>query len=142
MKRSLAGLAALAAVLAVPAVATAHNAGHIFFPDGRCLEVGSFRDAPLVGPDGTQLDLVPQTPNPPRDEYGVSFVGYWGRTPILPGPCPAASAPPGSEMMAAGASRATPPSPAGSEPRGPFVSLGTYGRSGASRTRDTSRRER
>jgi hypothetical protein len=80
------------AVVALPAVAAAHNVGHVFLPDGTCLEVGSAREAPFVGQDRTQLDLVPGTPNPPRDEYGTSFVGYWGNTPILPGRCPATTA--------------------------------------------------
>jgi hypothetical protein len=44
-----------------------------------------------VGQDRTQLDLVPLTPNPPRDEYGVSFVGVNGNTPIRPGGCPSAA---------------------------------------------------
>jgi hypothetical protein len=83
-------------VFALPAICYAHNSGHIFRPDGTCLEIGSFREAPLVGKDRSQLDLVPETPNPPRDEYGVSFVGYQSLfggllTPIIPGPCPAGS---------------------------------------------------
>ena len=86
-KRLLAAAVAVAASLALPALATAHNAGHLFLPDGTCQEVGSFREAPLVGQDQTQLDLVPQTPLP-RDEYGVSFVGFHGNTPIHPGACP------------------------------------------------------
>jgi hypothetical protein len=75
--------------IALPGTAVAHNAGHVFLPDGTCQEVGSFRTAPLVGQDRTPLDLVPQTPNPPRDEYGVSFVGFHGNTPIRPGACAA-----------------------------------------------------
>ena len=89
MKRTLIVLVGVMAVIAMPMVVTAHNAGHLSLPDGTCLEVGSFNGAPLVGKDRTQLDLVPQTANPPRDEYGVSFVGFWGRTPISPGACPA-----------------------------------------------------
>lgn len=89
MKRAAAACIALAAALALPIAAVAHNAGHFSLPDGSCLEIGSFRDAPLVGADRTPLDLVPETPNPPRDEYGVSFVGFWGNTPISPGACPA-----------------------------------------------------
>jgi hypothetical protein len=78
--------AALALPLSLPA--SAHNAGHFVLPDGTCHEIGSFRDAPLVGADRHQLDLVPETPTVPYDEYGTSFVGYEGNTPILPGPCP------------------------------------------------------
>jgi hypothetical protein len=73
--------------LALPA--SAHNAGHVFLPSGECLAIGSFRDAPLVGSDRHTLDLVPETPTVPFDEYGVSFVGFEGQTPIAPGPCPA-----------------------------------------------------
>jgi hypothetical protein len=79
---------ALLLAFALPAAASAHNAGHFWLPDGSCHEVGSFRDAPLVGRDRTQLDLIPETPNPPFDEYGVSYVGFNGMTPIFPGPCP------------------------------------------------------
>ncbi len=89
MKRSLIVSAGVLSLLAIPFVAAAHNAGHIFLPDGSCQVLGSFRGGPLVGPDRTQLDLVPQTPNPPFDEYGVSFVGFNSDTPILPGNCPA-----------------------------------------------------
>ena len=78
----------LIGVLAAPVVANAHNLGHIFLPDGTCQEMGSGKDGPLVGQDRTKLDLVPETPNPPRDEYGTSFVGFWGQTPIFPGRCP------------------------------------------------------
>ncbi|MBF4767102.1 hypothetical protein ISU10_04910 [Nocardioides agariphilus] len=44
----------------------------------------------MIGPADakSQLDLVPETPNPPFDEYGTSFVGYHGQTQIFPGPCP------------------------------------------------------
>jgi hypothetical protein len=52
------------ALIALPMVATAHNAGHIFLPDGRCQLLGSSHDAPLVGQDRTQLDLVPRTATP------------------------------------------------------------------------------
>jgi hypothetical protein len=87
MKRTFALALAVAALFATPFVAKAHNAGHIILPDGRCLEIGSFKDAPIVGPDGIQLDLVPETPNPPRDEYGVSLVGFYRLSDIRPGPC-------------------------------------------------------
>jgi len=76
------------AFIAMPMIATAHNLGHVVLPDGSCLEMGSGKEAPLVGQDRTQLDLVPQTPTVPRDEYGLSFVGFWANTPILPGRCP------------------------------------------------------
>lgn len=119
MKRSLAGLAALTAVVAIPASVAAHNAGHIILPDGTCLEIGSFRNAPIVGQDRTRLDLVPQTPNPPFDEIGVSFVGFQGRTPIFPGPCgvvhSSSSATAAQTGSKAGDSRAPQPNPTSTE---------------------------
>ena len=87
-KRLFAAAVAVATALVLPLPTSAHNAGHFVLPDGSCHEVGSLREAPLVGQDRTQLDLVPQTANPPRDEYGVSFVGFYGNTPIHPGRCP------------------------------------------------------
>jgi hypothetical protein len=87
MRRLVLAAAVLVGSLALPVTVSAHNAGHVLLPDSSCLNIGSFRDAPLLG-NGEQLDLVPGTPNPPYDEIGVSFVGYWGRTPIYPGPCP------------------------------------------------------
>lgn len=81
-----AAVAAVACACFVSALpAGAHNAGHFLLPDGTCHEVGSLREAPLVGPDGTPLDLIPATP---QDEYGTSFAAFRGATPILPGPCP------------------------------------------------------
>jgi hypothetical protein len=62
--------------------ARAHNAGHFFLPSGKCLEIGSFKESPHG------LDLVPETPNPPFDEYGASFAAFQGNTPIFPGACP------------------------------------------------------
>jgi hypothetical protein len=87
MRKTFAGLGAVLVMLGFPVAARAHNAGHIILPDGTCLEIGSFRDAPIVGKDRTQLDLIPQTPNPPFDEIGASFAAFQGLTPILPGPC-------------------------------------------------------
>jgi len=84
MKRVFGVFACVVAVMALPLVASAHNAGHIFLPDGSCQLLGSFQEAPLVGQDRTQLDLAPATPNPPFDEIGVSFVGHNGGTPIFP----------------------------------------------------------
>lgn len=86
-RRVLAVAALVVTSLGLAGPASAHNAGHLTLPSGECLEVGSFRDAPLVGPDKVQLDLVPETSNPPFDEFGVSYVGFEGRTPIAPGPC-------------------------------------------------------
>lgn len=96
--RTLRRIAVVAAVAATPlglsGTAFAHNAGHVFLPSGACLNLGSFRDAPLVGADKHELDLVPQTPaSLGYDEYGVSYVGFMDVTgqrsaPIYPGPCP------------------------------------------------------
>lgn len=86
-RRGTLAVVAGAAALALTGAAQAHNAGHFYLPDGSCHEVGSFRDAPLVGPDRTQLDLIPETPTVPYDEYGTSFAAFQGATPILPGGC-------------------------------------------------------
>lgn len=86
--RRTAAIGVFAASGALPAVsADAHNAGHITRPDGTCQDVGSGRPAPLVGPDKERLDLMPETPNPPFDEYGTSFAAFQGDTPIQPGSC-------------------------------------------------------
>jgi hypothetical protein len=90
MKRLLLAFAGLVGVVFIPVVAHAHNAGHLFLPDGRCMQVGSFKEAPIVGPDGEQLDLVVVTL---QDEFGVSFVGVIRDTPIFPGRCPTSSPP-------------------------------------------------
>jgi hypothetical protein len=84
----LAAVVSVGSLLLIAGTAQAHNAGHFYLPDGTCHEIGSFKDAPLVGADRAQLDLVPETPTVPFDEYGVSFVGYQGKTPIFPGGCP------------------------------------------------------
>jgi len=89
MRRVLVVFVGVVAVIALPLVATAHNAGHLFLPDGSCQEVGAFNPAPLVGQNQTPLDLVPGTP---QDEFGVSFVGVSRQTPIYPGACPAVRA--------------------------------------------------
>jgi hypothetical protein len=79
------GLAAtIATVILLPAGALGHNAGHIILPSGECLDVGSNKEAPLVGQDKTQLDLIPG----PGDQYGARYAAVQGNTPILPGNCP------------------------------------------------------
>jgi hypothetical protein len=89
VKKQLTAIAAAAcSSLLLAAGAQAHNAGHFFLPDGSCHEIGSFKDAPLVGADRTQLDLIPETPTVPYDEYGASFAAFQGQTPVLPGGCP------------------------------------------------------
>ena len=54
-------------------------------------EIGSFKDAPLIGPNDakTQLDLIPRDAEPPvRRIHGASYAAFQGNTPILPGGCP------------------------------------------------------
>ena len=46
--RSKVWITVLVSVFALPALAAAHNLGHVFLPDGACLEVGSAREAPLA----------------------------------------------------------------------------------------------
>ena len=76
---------ALLALAATP-VAPAHNAGHVVLPNGRCVELGSFKSV-FPGPDkDTALDLILETPYP-LDEMGASFAAWRGNTPIIPGPC-------------------------------------------------------
>ena len=71
-------------------VASAHNAGHIITPDGQCHNVGSLKEAPVVGdgnpnqlPNG-QLDLIPGS----GDQYGTRFAADQGNSAVLPGACP------------------------------------------------------
>ena len=79
----------LAAAWVAPGLASAHNAAHYFLPDGTCIDVGSNREAPIVGagnphqlPNG-QLDLVPGA----GDQYGARFAA--NQSPVLlPGECP------------------------------------------------------
>ena len=88
-------LAMLAAAVVGASSAAAHNAGHIFI-DGRCLEVGSNKEAPFVGPGAPQnalgqLDLIydPRSGVDVSDQYGARWAATRGDTPILPGNCPA-----------------------------------------------------
>lgn len=85
MRRRVAILAVgvTGAALLAPLPAGAHNAGHFTLPESTCHQVGSFKHHPRG------LDLIPETPSPPFDEYGTSFAAFQGATPLLPGPCPA-----------------------------------------------------
>ena len=74
--------------------ASAHNAAYILI-DGRCLQVGSLKDAPLVGPGAPQdalgeLDLIydPKTGADLTDQYGARLAAIKGKTPLQPGNCP------------------------------------------------------
>ncbi len=76
-------------------VALAHNAGHIEFPDGTCLNVGSGKDAPLVSEnnphyhdandkDHGRLDLIEGG----GDQYGARYAANQGNSRVKPGACP------------------------------------------------------
>jgi len=77
-------LAALALTLASAAVA--HNRAHIILPTGECIIVGSEKSVTL--PDGTLLDLRPETPPAVADEFGTSFAADEGNSALQKGPCP------------------------------------------------------
>jgi hypothetical protein len=86
----LAVLITVLASLMIVSVASAHNAGCIILADGQYLNVGSSKDAPVVG-DGNphqlsngQLDLIPG----PGDQYGARFAADQGNSAVLPGECP------------------------------------------------------
>ncbi len=85
---------ALAAVWLPTGLAGAHNAAHFYLPDGTCHEVGSNRDAPIVGAGNPnqspgsnnlpgQLDLIPGN----GDQYGARYAAEHSLT-LLPGNCP------------------------------------------------------
>lgn len=89
LRRALVALAVIALLLLTVSSTFAHNAGHIILPDGRCINVGSLKEAPFVpatnpnqNADG-QLDLIPG----PGDQYGARYAANQGSTPILPGEC-------------------------------------------------------
>ena len=89
-----AAVTALAAVSLPTGLAGAHNAAHFFLPNGTCHNVGSNKDAPIVG-DGNpnqspgsnnlpgQLDLIPGN----GDQYGARWAAEHSVT-LLPGECP------------------------------------------------------
>ena len=77
-------IAALAFTLA--STALAHNRAHIILPSGECMIVGSVKSVTL--PDGTFLDLRPETPWQQADEYGTSFAADEGNSRLQKGACP------------------------------------------------------
>lgn len=83
-------LIAVLAILMAVSVASAHNSGHIILPDGQCRNVGSLKEAPLVGfgnphqLSSGQLDLIPGS----GDQYGARFAADKGKSAVLPGECP------------------------------------------------------
>jgi hypothetical protein len=87
-------MSAVAVVWLAPGLASAHNAAHFFLPDGTCHEVGSNRDAPIVGAGNPnqspgsnnlpgQLDLIPGD----GDQYGARYAAEHSLR-LLPGNCP------------------------------------------------------
>lgn len=71
------------AQVAFSPVASAHNRAHIILPSGDCIIVGSEKSVTL--PDGTFLDLRPETP---PDEIGTAFAANQGQSRIALGACP------------------------------------------------------
>jgi hypothetical protein len=79
-------LGTVAMALAFAPAASAHNRAHIFLPSGQCLIVGSEKSVTL--PDGTNLDLRPETPWQIADEIGTSFAAEQGNSAIEKFGCP------------------------------------------------------
>lgn len=78
-------LAAAVALVVAPAAA-AHNRAHLILPSGECIIVGSVKSVTL--PDGTLLDLRPETPWNVADEIGTAYAADEGNSALLKGPCP------------------------------------------------------
>ena len=85
MRRLLVVLATAAMALAFAPAASAHNRAHIILPSGECMIVGSVKSVFL--PDGTLLDLRPETPWQVADEFGTSFAADEGNSALQKGPC-------------------------------------------------------
>jgi hypothetical protein len=83
----LVAAAALVAALALPAVASAHNRGLVWLPNGDCVQVGSLKSV-FVPAFGTFLDLDPADGPYPLDEYGTSFAASQGNSALEKGACP------------------------------------------------------
>ena len=81
--RVIVATATLALALSLPAAASAHNRAHLDLPTGNCIIVGSEKSVTL--PDGTFLDLRPETP---PDEIGTAFAANQGHSAIELGACP------------------------------------------------------
>lgn len=82
-KSMLVVLATMAMTLTFAPAVFAHNRAHVILPTGRCIIVGSEKSVML--PDGTLLDLRPDTP---ADEFGTAFAADEGHSALLKGPCP------------------------------------------------------
>ena len=86
MKRRISLLttaAGMVAMLAFAPSASAHNRGLVWLPTGECVQVGSLKSVTL--PDGTFLDLRPETP---QDEIGTAFAADEGNSAVEKGACP------------------------------------------------------
>jgi len=86
MKRRISLVATAAAMviaLAVAPTAGAHNRGLVWLPTGECVQVGSLKS--VILPDGTFLDLRPETP---QDEIGTAFAAEEGNSKVEKGQCP------------------------------------------------------
>jgi hypothetical protein len=94
--RKLALLPIMLVALWGAAGASAHNAAHFFLPDGTCRDVGSNKEAPIVGAGnpqqtaGGQLDLLsdPRNGVDNSDQYGARWAAE-NSPQLLPGNCPA-----------------------------------------------------
>ena len=78
--------AAAALALTLSPAALAHNRAHIILPSGECMIVGSEKSVTL--PDGTFLDLRPETPWWEADEIGAAFAADEGNSRLQKGRCP------------------------------------------------------
>lgn len=76
----------MALALSFAPLASAHNRAHIILPSGECMIVGSVKSVPL--PDGTLLDLRPETPWQVADEIGTAFAAEEGNSALEKGACP------------------------------------------------------
>jgi hypothetical protein len=86
MLRTAIVVTAFGLALGLPAMASAHNRAHIVLPTGRCIIVGSEKS--VILPDGTMLDLRPETPPSEADEFGTSYAATEGNSAIEKGACP------------------------------------------------------
>lgn len=76
---------ALLALTLAP-MAAAHNRAHVILPSGECMIVGSVKSVSM--PDGTLLDLRPETPWQVADEIGTAYAADEGNSRLQKGPCP------------------------------------------------------
>ena len=84
---AVSGAAAVAGLTLAPSSpVAAHNRAHIILPSGECIIVGSEKWVDL--PDGTRLDLRPETPWQEADEFGTAFAADQGNSNLRKGACP------------------------------------------------------